>query len=223
MKLFITVTLSIFLGSCALHSPSLLSLDEGNPDKIVDKAFGISKVTRVLSIGGVNKNALAGEAKDNLIAYRPLVDGESYGNITMDVKRSFYGIFSVTKCFIMADVIHINAEFPNDSKLNNEKSSFFKPGDVVMNQKGQSVEILSIRKKYAMIQRVDKSEFKPKQVSVNRLFKTFGEVYGVEIGQVLPPNNVSGSTSTVLGLGVKKMLVQFDVSKRVAKIGYFGL
>ena len=103
--LFITMLISScasFYGSGMTGSANLSS----NNFKYVETGvIGKSSVTRILGIGGLNKNALVAEAKSQILKKTPLQDGQALANISVDFKYSYIFIASTTTCTVSADIV----------------------------------------------------------------------------------------------------------------------
>jgi hypothetical protein len=72
-------------------------------------------------MGGVSKDALIFEAKQNMIKNRYLVGAEEYNNISIDIKNSFFlGLIQTTKVTVIADVVA-----PKDSLTQSNYSELY--------------------------------------------------------------------------------------------------
>ncbi len=110
----ITITFSvalvgILLTACfALHSGTMVnsaSLSQNN-FKIIGSVMGQSQTVNILGFGGgLDRDALVYEAKQDMYNSRPLRSGQAYVNITVDFKRAFYIFWNVNKCTINADIV----------------------------------------------------------------------------------------------------------------------
>lgn len=105
MKYFLIVCSSLLLGACAFHSGQFVTDLPNDPVEHIDVAVGVAQTTRLFGLGGTGKDALLREARQAMIANRPLVDDEAYNNYTIDVKRTYFLIGSKTKVTMSADVI----------------------------------------------------------------------------------------------------------------------
>jgi len=112
MKRIITLTtffaiVAVMFSSCAMHTGigmSNASLSQNN-FKMVKYATGDVKTTKIFGLGGLGKQAMVAEAKQELLANYPLQDGQALANMTVDFKNSFFFIVIVTKCTVTADVV----------------------------------------------------------------------------------------------------------------------
>lgn len=105
MKLLPLITVAALLGGCAFHSGQLVADVPNAPVKHVDMAVGVAQSTKVFGLGGVGKDALLFEARQQMITNRPLVDDEAYNNYTVDYKRTYFIVGSKTKVTVTADVV----------------------------------------------------------------------------------------------------------------------
>ncbi len=105
MKTLLIAISTVILGSCAMHSGQLVSDVPNKPVKHIDIAVGVATTSKVFGMGGVGKDALLFEARQQMISNRPLVDNEAYNNYTVDYKRTYFIIGSKTKVTVTADVI----------------------------------------------------------------------------------------------------------------------
>jgi hypothetical protein len=107
LKIVVTIVSVFLLSSCAIHSGIMsdsASLGSNN-FKMVKYAQGEAKVTKILGIGGLGKNALVAEAKKDLVQNNPLKEGQTLANLTVDFKTSFLLIVSTTKVTVTADIV----------------------------------------------------------------------------------------------------------------------
>lgn len=98
---------AMMFSSCAMHTGigmSNASLSQNN-FKMVKYAKGDVKTTKVFGLGGLGKQAMVAEAKQELLANYPLQDGQALANMTVDWKTGFYFFVVVTKCTVTADIV----------------------------------------------------------------------------------------------------------------------
>ena len=100
---------SIFITSCGtLHSGYLTGVAPAvkNNFKYVDNVIGKAQATYVLGIGGLYKEGLVREAKNNLIKNNPIQDGQTLVNFTVDTETSYYlGIVLTQRVIVSADIL----------------------------------------------------------------------------------------------------------------------
>lgn len=104
------------LGSCAFHRGSLISNPTDIPVVHKDIAIGVAKSHNFIGIGGLSKDALIFEARQNLIKSHLLKNSEQFNNISIDVKTTFFMGLTSTKVTMIADVI--------EPKKNPEENSY---------------------------------------------------------------------------------------------------
>ena len=110
----ISILVLIIVSSCATHQGSISSSAISGNFKYEDIVFGISQTEKYFGIGGISRDALVLEAKQNMITNRPLGRNEEYANYTLDFKRTYFLFYNQTKVTMSADVI----KFVNDTSSN---------------------------------------------------------------------------------------------------------
>ena len=107
IALFSIAAMAMLFSSCAVHNGigmSNASLSENN-FTIVKFAKGDVATTKIFGLGGLSKDAMVAEAKQELLANYPLQEGQALANMTVDWKMSFYFFVVVTKCTVTADIV----------------------------------------------------------------------------------------------------------------------
>ena len=108
-KIIILFVTTIMLSSCAsFHSGYIAGTAPPveNNFKYVGNVLGTSQATYVFGIGGLLRDGLVREAKNNLIQQTTLQDGQTLVNFTVDHKKSFYlGIVWTHKVVVTADIL----------------------------------------------------------------------------------------------------------------------
>jgi len=100
--------------SCVYHSGLITSTPVSNVDKnceYVDIAVGYSNVSYFFGIGGFNKDAFLNEAKRNLYFSYPIKNGQSFDNMTLDLKTTCFWPYRKVEAIIIADVIERDTSF----------------------------------------------------------------------------------------------------------------
>jgi hypothetical protein len=95
------------LTSCAFHTGVMnnsVQLNQNN-FKYVRNATGVAKTTKIIGIGGNEKQALVAEAKKDLLDNYPLKDGQALENIVVDFKTSIFLFLTETKVTVTADIV----------------------------------------------------------------------------------------------------------------------
>lgn len=99
--------ISLLSSGCATHAGigmSSASISENN-FKMVGHATGQAKATKVFGIGGLFRDALVAEAKQDMLDNYPLYDGQALANMTVDFKNSTILFVRTTKVTVTADII----------------------------------------------------------------------------------------------------------------------
>lgn len=99
--------ISLLTSGCATHTGigmSSASISENN-FKMVRYAKGEATATKIFGIGGLGKDALVAEAKQDMLANYPLEEGQALANMTVDFKNSIVLIVITTKVTVTADII----------------------------------------------------------------------------------------------------------------------
>ena len=104
-----------FLASCAAsHSGYMVnsaSLSSNNFHYVQTDAFASAKCTYFLGLGGVQHDALVGEAKQNLYYKTGLLDNQVLANVTVNWKTKFswFGLVITSKCTVTADIVEFDS------------------------------------------------------------------------------------------------------------------
>ena len=108
-NIIIASSIALFLSSCmVIHTGQMGGITPvtENNFSYINNAYGSSKVTYVLGIGGFNKVGLVREAKNDLIRNYPVKNGEALVNFTVDFDTSYYfGLVVTQKVIVSADII----------------------------------------------------------------------------------------------------------------------
>ncbi|TSA31017.1 MAG: hypothetical protein D4R64_18890 [Porphyromonadaceae bacterium] len=76
-----------------------------NNFKMVKSATGTAETTKVFGLGGLAKNALVFEAKNDLMMNYPLKEGQALANVTVDFKNSIIFFVIKQKVTVTADIV----------------------------------------------------------------------------------------------------------------------
>ncbi|MEO1054122.1 MAG: DUF6567 family protein [Bacteroidota bacterium] len=94
------------LSSCAVHNGMMSGNTLPTPEaRLVDMGVGVASTEKILGIGGLKKQALVLEAKKSLYATHPLQPGQSYANMSVDFKNSFFFLYNRTTVTVSADIM----------------------------------------------------------------------------------------------------------------------
>lgn len=112
MKPICVLICACTLSGCAIHEGTFDSsvAITNNQFRVVGLAEGYAGTTHILGIGGLSKDALVMEAKQDLYSRYPLAKGMVLANVTVDFRRSFYLVAGSTLVTLSADVIDFNPE-----------------------------------------------------------------------------------------------------------------
>ena len=111
-KLLLFIIPALFLSSCANHSGMMTGnahLKDKN-FKVVGLAYGSDYTTKVLGIGGLNKDALVLNAKKNLYSNFPLKEGQALANVTVDFKKEWLIFVMKTKVIVSAEIVDFDLD-----------------------------------------------------------------------------------------------------------------
>lgn len=152
MKCVLLAISGLLLGGCAFHSGQFETSLPNEPVEHIDIAVGVATTTKVFGLGSVGKDALLREARQKMIANRPLFNDEAYNNYTIDYKRTYFILGTKTKVTISADVIVPKDTLSNPTftteylnQMDNQYSyydSLFWIGDSVIFNRDQYGEIV---------------------------------------------------------------------------------
>jgi len=84
---------------------SSTSLSQPNFSYIQKNVEGNALATYILAIGGVAKDGLVKQAKEEMMKNYPVGDNEAYVNITVNFKTSYYIVWNTVKCTVSADIV----------------------------------------------------------------------------------------------------------------------
>ena len=109
-KLISLISFALLLNACAFHNGVMISNPNfTSPDYVLSSlAIGTASTEKFLGIGGLKTDALVLEAKKNLYSNFPLKKGQSYSNLTVDFKKSFFIIYNKTIVTVSADIVQID-------------------------------------------------------------------------------------------------------------------
>lgn len=107
MKILTTCLLIFSLSSCAFYTgytTSNVSYNGSNAE-VIDIVSAKTSVTRILGLGGTDREAIILETKRKMYRQNPLKKGQVYANMGVDVKNAFYLIANIETFTVSADVI----------------------------------------------------------------------------------------------------------------------
>jgi hypothetical protein len=110
LKITLFTAIAALLTSCSAgHSGYMAnstSLSSANFSYIKQNIKGDATATYILGIGGIAKETLVNDAKQNMLAENPLKNNQALANLTVNFKISQYlGLYATAKCTVTADVV----------------------------------------------------------------------------------------------------------------------
>jgi hypothetical protein len=108
-NLVIILAASLFLSSCAVHGGYITnsaSLSSNNFIYIETAAKGTAEATYIFGAGGLDRDALVEDARQNLLRNFPLNDNQTLVNITLSFKKTYVLPFFIkNKCTVSASIV----------------------------------------------------------------------------------------------------------------------
>lgn len=163
---FSVVLIGLMLAACfATHSGTMVnsaSLSQNN-FKIIGNVTGQAETYTFLMFGGgIGRDALVNEAKQDMYNKHPLRDGQAYANITVDFKNAVYILVNQFRCTINADIV----QFLEDKYYKVDTSEIvMKRKTPFINGKDTLVNIYTKKNGFKLYEKVD--FFKPKTDVLN--------------------------------------------------------
>ena len=110
LKSVLAITIVIFASSCsAYHSGYMAnsaSLSAANFSYTKQNIKGEATAAYILGIGGLAKETLVDNAKQQMLNANPLKSNQTFANLTVNFKASYYlGVYKTLKCTVTADVV----------------------------------------------------------------------------------------------------------------------
>jgi hypothetical protein len=215
----ILITLLLFLGSCAFHSGMItpVGTQTSKSQKYVDIAVGYSKASYFMGLGGTGKNALINDAKRNMFLSYKLKPGQSFENISLDIKSTCILLYQKREIIVIADVVEEDSTMNitySDHYLNllsskkTVSNNLFSLNEEVIyldkNNVARKGKIVKLSYEDATIFYVNsKANFKIKHTSTKKIFKIssteqleqkFKFKIGQEVVGIKPYKNSQGYT-----------------------------
>lgn len=133
-----------------------------------------------MGIGGLKKDALVFDAKNNLYKKVKLKSGQALTNTSVDFKREFYLVFSRTKVIVTAEIVdfnpNINSEIENDYDL--KERNDYKVGEIVFVKINGEYEKRKIENLYLKKLQIEASEIESSKLpffGYDEAFKVSGD------------------------------------------------
>ena len=217
----------LLLSSCAFHHGMMTSNPNYNsPDyELSSMALGTSETVKFLGIGGLEKDALVLEAKKNMYAGFPLEKGQSYANLTVDFKNSYFIIFSKTLVTISADIVRpteagepgekYQPEFNQIRKYQQMSSGDIELGDTVLTYANHKVHDNRVIKILSagdyLITPLKDTLTEVKRVKRSKLYITknpAGESSSLKINSEVHIQGIGPDTGKIAGMGVDDVIIR---------------
>lgn len=110
----VLLTAAVFLSGCmAIHNGYMQgsgSLSKNNFTYVKMNAQGSSTATYIIGIGGMKKDDLANEAKQDLLLKNPLKDNQALVNLVVNYKTANYlGVYILRTCTVSGDIVEFKS------------------------------------------------------------------------------------------------------------------
>ena len=111
LKSIIAITISIFMTSCFANFTGYMSnsaaLSSSNFSYAKQNIKGNASARYILGFGGMAKETLVDDAKQEMLASNPLKSNQAFANVTVNFKSAFYFglLLRKVKCTVTADVV----------------------------------------------------------------------------------------------------------------------
>jgi len=219
----------LILSSCGSHIGTLSSDFINSDYQYADQAYGFSQTSGLGVIGGMSKDALVLEAKNNLMKNRPLSAGESYVNFTVDFTHKYFLVFKL-KCTVTADVVKEKSlEEPIYSDLyfrkvleSPENVNIFMVNDTLVTKSQDYYVLKGFGRtgdfKVCHLKNEMSNLHKVVSKKSHHLFRPKGELYGYRIGDNI---KFRKDTYKIEALGTESMLVSLGSSKSYYELEYY--
>ena len=112
-KVFYAIFIVAELASCAASHSGILTgsaaLSSANFTYAKKEVTGHSTATYIIGIGGLAKQTLVDQAKDDMLKNNGLKNGEALANVTVNFKNSTYlFVYHTVTCIVTADIVAFN-------------------------------------------------------------------------------------------------------------------
>ncbi|MCC5922502.1 MAG: hypothetical protein JJT77_01855 [Crocinitomicaceae bacterium] len=225
----------IILSSCTVvHQGMITALHPINKSDVVyvDEAVGYSKIHYFIGFGGYRTASQVHEAKQKLFANYPLSKGESFENLILPERKTFFPFITRSEVFVFSDVVRRDTNYSitlNDAYLEKLKprrqdnTNFFKINQrvifkgVLNNHFNATIINFNHDKRITLLVH-HPNKIKVRNVTQDMIFSKedqFGELsLGEDISFLTGHNLID--TGTLIGLNPEYGLVQTE--KRAVKV-----
>jgi hypothetical protein len=129
-NIFLAIVITCFT-SCAFHTGNV-STGSNIDCPLMYIATGTASSTRVLGLGGIDKDELIVDAKKDLYRKYPYSKGVKLSNFSVDFKNTYVFIVHTTKVTVSADVYNCTVSLDTIDENSSIKINGFKIGDEVL-------------------------------------------------------------------------------------------
>jgi hypothetical protein len=120
-RLFFVVVIAIMSSCFSIHKGNIagsVAINSPNFIYVKQNISGESSATYILGIGGLERESLIAEAKEDLAANHPLKGKQVYANYSTNFKTSIYlGLVIIVKCYLTADVVQFTEPGYQESSI----------------------------------------------------------------------------------------------------------
>jgi hypothetical protein len=225
-NLIITSVIILLLNSCATnHNGFLSSNNDLRNIKYVDFAFGNSKTTTFLGIGGNKHDALVLEAKLNMMRNFPLKSNQFYGNFIVDYKTTKALGVITNLVTVSADILEEKTSGEQElfseslkSKLGiSKENDFFNIGDTVVDVQNLEYTVASSNSEILILYPIDNDEkrFSKMEKMEDEVFSTKKYINDENNKTQYNPGNSffdGGFTHTIIGVNKQMLLLKNERS-----------
>lgn len=237
MRVTLLLFLLFILSNCAVYDGAYTNSSvytKGEDVHYKDIALGYAKATYFFRIGGLGRNMLVSEAKRNMQTSYKLGNGESFENVSYDIRWFYFLPFIKTEVIVTADVVQRDTTnlvtYSNKYKdwisLQKGKS---KDGELSLNEdvlfyntSSNSIhmaKVIDLKYNRATLYFIKKDRnFKVKTISMYKLYKLVPPDKGMsylKLGQIVELDKIGNGEihrqGTIIGFGLNNnILVEFD-------------
>ncbi|GAL84188.1 hypothetical protein MYP_1416 [Sporocytophaga myxococcoides] len=225
---YLAISFIAFLSSCAFHSGNVSS------GSIVDCPMktiitGQASTSKFLGLGGLSKNALIVDAKQDLYRKISVKKNLKLTNFSVDFKTTYILFYSSTIATVSADLFDCSGtedSSPNADSDNQSMIGGLLPGDSIIYEyngfhKGLVSKHLS-KERCAITFQYNNGRLKKQNVSQNVIFKITEHTsnknyFGYDIGEKasvevlnLKTNTKTVKPCTIIGLNENKLLISYN-------------
>ena len=228
--------IAILFSSCATHLGMISSGVSDRNIQYEDMAVGVAQTAHVFGIGGLSKDALVLQAKQNMMKSRPLKKDEMYMNFTVDFKQSYWFVYIQTKVTVSADVVKktgtedvspFSPNYLNSLGTTNTANKLFEVGDSVIFDKTLRGTVVAVKKsgRIRVSYKTSRGNFKVANMPANSVFSPNKKYKGYRAGDMYATTFTQGGedetvAGKVVGVGLQFVLVRSVKNGNLLKLEY---